>query len=142
MAETVKSTRAKVRDAEKVREVLDAYAWDGVEIKLQEEGSGWTLEMAYHDEEPGMVDWPQAVKREELPSGDEDTDEDDLIEAQADVYDKKGDEGFLALLRELAAHFESPLLILAAAGPDGKFYSGAEVWRVEPGAKEVESLAV
>ena len=42
-----------------------------------------------------------------------------------------------------APHFESSLLILVvAACPSSGFDFAAQVWRVEPGAKEVETLEV
>ena len=143
MSATVTSTKAKVRDPERVREVLESYEWEGVEIKLQEEDSGWTLEMAYRDEDWESCDWPAALRSEDLPSEDQYPDEDALYDARADLLGEKGGEGFLALLRELAPHLESPLQVLAvAASPFDGFYYGAGAWRVEPGGKEVETLEV
>ena len=143
MSVTVTSTKAKVRDPERVREVLESHEWEGVEIKLQEEGSGWTLEMAHHDEEWDWWDWPAALRSEDLPSEDQYPDEDAFFEAEGTLYRDKGGEGFLALLRELAPHLESPLLILVvAATPLHGFEYAARAWRVEPGAREVETLGV
>jgi hypothetical protein len=142
MSVTVTSTKAKVRDPERVREVLDSYEWEGVEIKLQQEGFGWTLEMAHHDEDSDSWVWPAALRREDVPSEDQYPDMDDLLDAELKLYLEKGGEGFLALLRELAPHLESPLLILVtAASQSGGLDYAASAWRVEPGAKEVEVLA-
>jgi hypothetical protein len=143
MATTVTSTKAKVRNPEGVRKVLSSYVREGVEIKLQEEGSGWTLEMAYHDEDLDSWASPAALDIVDLPGKDEYPDEDALFEAEWEAFHEKGEEGFLTLLRQLAPHLESPLLILrAAATSDNGIDYAARAWRVEPGAKEVETLEI
>jgi hypothetical protein len=139
MAVTLKSTKAKVREPEKMRALLASWKWKGMEINLQEEKSGWTLEMAYHEGDVEGWQLPVALRIEDLPSEDEYPGEDAFFEAEDEVYDEKGGEGFLTFLRELAAYLESPLLILVAVGLSGLDY-WAKVWRVEPGAKEVQTL--
>jgi hypothetical protein len=143
MSVIVTSTKAKVRDPEGVRKVLSSYVWEGVEIKLQEEDSGWTLEMTYRDEDLDSWATPAVLHLLDLPSEGEYPDEKALFQAEWDAFHEKGDEGFLTLLRQLAPHLESPLLILraAATSSNGIDYA-ARAWRVEPGAKEVESLEI
>jgi hypothetical protein len=143
MSVDVTSTKARVRDPERVREVLDSYAWEGVEFKLREEGSGWTLEMAHHDEDWESWDLPAALSIDDSPGEGQHPDGDGPSEAEWEAFREKCAEGFLALLRELAPHLESPLLILAvAATPIDEFKYAARAWRVEPGAREVDALAV
>jgi hypothetical protein len=142
MSVTLKSTKAKVRDPEKVRAVLDSYALKGVEIELREEGSGWFLEMAYHDGDPEWWEWPVAVRPEQLPSEEQYADEEAFDEAEDDVYEEKGHEGFLALLRDLAPHLESALLILFSLKTLNYYDHAAQAWHVQPGATEVETLEV
>jgi len=144
MSVTLKSTKAIVRNPEKVREILASYEWVLIEIQFREENAKWTLEMNYDDDDDEDMDaWhrPAFVKIEDLPDEEEFPDEDAYYDARIDVFHNKGDEGFLALLGELAAHLESPFLILYAEASllDGFGY-GAEVWRVEPGVAEVEHL--
>jgi integrase len=122
------SARHRVRDPERVREALDSYAREGLEIKLQEEGSGWTLEMAYRDEDWESWDLPAALSINDLPREDQYPDEDAYFEAEGKDYRERGDQGFLTLLRELAPHLESPLLIVAvAASPIDEFEYAARV---------------
>jgi hypothetical protein len=116
--------------------------------------------MAYHEGDPEDYQFPEAVRRDQLPNeedfhedGEEDLpdedddegfpDEDRWYKAVDKLYEEKGEEGFLALLRELAPHLESPLLILEVW--NDVFFGhahGAEVWHVQPGASEVETLGV
>jgi hypothetical protein len=141
MSTTLTSSKAKVRNPKKVREILYSYDWDDFEIKLEKEDTGWTLEVVSYEDNFDAIMWPRAVKIEDLPDKDDYPDEDAYFDAEFEVYCDKGDEGFLALLQELAPHLESPLLILALEA-NTDFYPIAEVWRVEPGGKEVENMAV
>jgi hypothetical protein len=146
MSVKLNSTKAKVRDPEKVREILDSYEWQGMEIELQDEGAGWILTMSYLDIDWESWEWPRALRLEDLsalPSEDQYPNEDDFFETEFNLYQEKGEEGLLALLRELAPHLESSLLIVVVtASPSDGFYYAARVWRVEPGAKEVETLEI
>jgi hypothetical protein len=143
MAVKLKSTKAKVRNPENVLAILDAYAYEGIEFNLQGGGSGWTLEMTYFDPDLCSWKWPRALRWEELPSEHQYPDKDDFDQAKRDLYYEKGSEGFRAMLLELAAHLESPILILVTmASPEEVLDWEAEVWRVEPGAKEVELLKI
>jgi hypothetical protein len=64
MSVELTSTNAKVNDPQRVRKILDSYAWRGVEIELHEEGSGGTLELAFQEGDPDWSEWPQAVHRD------------------------------------------------------------------------------
>jgi hypothetical protein len=143
MSASVTSTKAKVRDPQKVREILDRYELEGVEFDLRQEGPAWVINASFH--EPDSDSWytPTAVRSEDWPDEDGYPDEDDYLDAIIaidEIRDAKGREGFLDLLRGLASHLESPLLILSVAASPlcGSAYAGRS-WRVEPGAQEVET---
>jgi hypothetical protein len=144
MSATVTSTKAKVRDPQKVRETLDSYHLEGVEFDLRQEGPAWVLQASSHEPDHESDETPRAVRREGLPDEDDYPNEDDYLDAIIaidEIRDAKGREGFLDLLRQLAAHLESPLLILsAAASPVGGFGYDGRVWRVGPGAQQVEMV--
>jgi hypothetical protein len=151
MASTLKSTKAKVRDPEKARAVVDSYACRGVEVRLQEKGSEYTLELAYHDGEPEDSQLPEALKHDQLPNeedfpeedDDEDSPDKDGWDAVVDkLYEEKGEEGFLSFVRELALYIESQLLILFSSWTLNYHDHGAQVWHVRPGATEVETQKV
>jgi hypothetical protein len=128
------STKATIRDPEKVRVILEAYAKRGAEIQIQKRSFGWALEMAFRDNTPDESEWPLALRRDELPSKDAPG----ADQALDDLYEKKGSDGFLALLRDLAAHLESPLLVLVVGSERGK--GMAQAWSVMPGADEIDTL--
>jgi hypothetical protein len=139
------STKAKVRDAQKVREILESYALQGVDIELYEEGPGGTLEMGFQEGEPDWFEWPLALHRDQWPpeNPDEELDEDDWVETEWDKrYEEKGEEGFLALLRDLAPCLETPLMILAVAKDRHSPTCAVQAWTVHPGSKDVERLDV
>jgi hypothetical protein len=142
MGVTLKSNKVYVRDVERLRERLADYEWEGVEFVIREEGSRWTLELVYSEDDLEVWASPAAVKLEDLPDVEADPD-DDYSEAEGEVWVEKGEEGFLSLLGELAPHVESALLILVG---EGSLLSGhghsAQAWLVQPGAKEVETLQV
>jgi hypothetical protein len=141
MCVKVGSTNANVRDLQKVREILDSYWLVNVEIELRQEGSEWFLQMAHVDMNDDCWDLPLAFRREDLPDLAGDPDEDPLNVARATRFFEKGGAGFLDLLRELAKHIASPLMILWAAltMKDGPACS-VQFWRVQPGADEVETF--
>jgi len=146
MEAKVESTKAKVSDPQKVREILDSYDLRGAEIKLQKDKDGWVLEVAFEgdsDNDDESLDWwpsPAALHRDHWPKEEEYPDEDALFDEWARRIGEQGDEGFLALLRDLGNALETPLLILAA---DHDFEdSSAKVWRVQPGNEKVETLHI
>ena len=67
-------------------------------------------------------------------------DDEEWYEEVEKRFDEEGAEGFLALLRELAPHLETPLVILWGAELWRDFSTKA--WIVQPGAREVEILDV
>jgi hypothetical protein len=56
------------------------------------------------------------------------------------MYDEKGQDGFLQLLRDLAPHLETPLVILCLSAPCCT--GSAVAWSVQPGVREVEMLEI
>jgi hypothetical protein len=119
MAVKLQSTKAKVRDPQKVQEILDSYGLQGVEIDLSKEAEGWSLEMTFEDE---IQDWesvgePAALHRRYWPTKEEVPDDDDADAMLDDLYEEQGAEGFLELRRALASYLETPLLIVRASGP-------------------------
>jgi hypothetical protein len=143
MGVTLKSTKVYVRDVDRLRERLAEYEWEGVEFSLREEAAKWTLELVYSDDHQLEWDSPRALKLADLPDEEADPDDDDYSDEEAEADEKRGVEGFLSLLRELAPHIESALLILVGEDREleGHWYS-AQAWLVQPGAKEVETLSV
>jgi hypothetical protein len=98
--------------------------------------------MAYKDQDPDAWEGPVALPRSQWPSGDPDElGEDELGETEWDrAFDEKGAEGYRALLLELAAYLETPLVVLL--GLSDLKHCSARAWIVQPGAKEVETLVV
>src|SRR3954447_16595115 len=111
MSIELQSTEVKVRDCRRVREILDSYAWEGVEIELSGKGPTGTLVMTYSEPLSDVWGWPQALHKNQWPDDDF---EDDAQADQAwfELFEEKGGEGFLSLLRSLAPFLESPLMIL------------------------------
>jgi hypothetical protein len=141
MSVRLTSNKARIRDLQEVREILDSYEWDNLDLTFQEEGAVWTLEIHYHDYDLDAWERQVALRDEDLPSKVEYPDEDDHFDGESDLLKEKGDEGFLALLCELAAHLESLLVILVAVTSlIADNVSATQAWLVEPGAKEVETL--
>lgn len=150
----LQSTRAKVRDIEKVREVLDSYEVEDVEIKLQERDSGWTLEMSYVErsrEDFGSWTGPRAYPRQEVPSEEvpgeaQDPDPQDRPEREfEDEYEdpEEGNYQFVNLLADLGPYLESPLVVLVVGAtychgsPDE-----ASAWVVGPGIETSNLVSV
>jgi hypothetical protein len=133
MPVSLTSSKAKVPDFEKLEDIVDRYELDGFEIKIDCEGN---LELVREKEEGEYgTDFPQAFPIDQ-PFDEEafdDASEDDRIAAYSDM----AYEGFIDFLRELSTVLETPLMVLRA---DVENNGIAEVWRVQPGAKEVETL--
>jgi len=147
MAVELKSTEVMVREPQKVCEVLNAFAVEGVEIQLSESAVGWTLAMAFSERDPDMWEWPRALHRDLWPSEERypDMEERDALkdgETEWDkVFEANGSEGFLALLRGLAPYLETPLLVLVAVWSLGEVPE-TQVWSIQPGTEEVETLEI
>lgn len=140
MPAELKSNKAKIRSPEKVKEILDSYELDYVDINLHESEKECELEMSLlsNDPEAGPLAW--ALSSDWLPDKEEFPDDDAWFEAVDDLMREKGDDGFLALLRDLAPYLETPLMILAA-GHECR-WSSARVLRVQPGHQDVEELYI
>ena len=140
MSVDISSTKSRVKDIAAVGDVLDAYETEGVDFLLDEEGNlKVALEKVEEDDAYGE-EMPRALKLDELPNREKFTDEDSFWDAYNEAFDEKGDKGFLALLRELAPSLVTPLMILALEVESNDGF--AHVWRVEPGATELETLDV
>jgi hypothetical protein len=122
------STKAKVKDVEKLNEVRSNYELQGIDFQVDDAGRLTAVGLEDDD-----WHWPQALKDDQLPYDklDPEKDEDAWDEALSDLYEEKGDDGFLSLLGEVAACLESPLVILAVRRDEG-FLVGA-TWIVQPG---------
>jgi hypothetical protein len=140
MALDAKSTRAKVRDLETIRDILDSYEVRGISFQL-EEGEGEFTLVAVLDENNDIEDEPIALHYSQHPNEEQYANDDDYYDALIDLYYEKGGDGFLALLNELAPHLETPLLILTIWGEGVFGYHGAGTWNVRPRG-EVEALVV
>jgi hypothetical protein len=107
----------------------------------------WPDEDPYPDEDEEDEDSSDETEEdEEDDDSSDETEEDESDEDswEEDEWDRRhrdeGDNGFLALLRDLAPHLETPLLVLAME--QGFMGASAQAWIVQPGAKEVETLGV
>jgi hypothetical protein len=136
MPVVLNSTTAKVRDFNKVRDILCNYEWRCINFQLEKaRGKKGTLALTRDNDD--MDDWPEALKLEDLPCQEEFEDKDSWFDAEFEAFCEKGDEGFLALLNELAPFLETQLLILALQWPD---FPQAVVWCVQPDCKDVLTL--
>lgn len=91
---------------------------------------------------PDVLEWPSAVYADEMPSPYEFDDDDLLEDAELEVHEDKGEQGFIDLLVALAPYLDEPLIIQAAEfNTAGEFYRAAE-WTVRPGATAVESKEI
>lgn len=137
MSVRMASTKAKGKDAEKLKEVQNKYELDGFNFQLDQEGNLQALP------DSDLDHWPQAVHIDDLPEHPDEKHEhdedawDDWNLAWEEVFHEKGDEGFISLLREVAPCLETPLLILCLN------YEGepvAQAWNVQPSGAEVQTL--
>lgn len=133
----VSSTKPKVRDTEKLSEILNGHNCLRVKFVLDEAGN---LEVVLANNPDLEDEWPQAIKPSQLPSREAYAEEYEWEDAVDFAFGEKGDEGFLELLLEMAPYLESPLIILAIQHPDAD--SDAKVWLVQPAATEVQTLEV
>jgi hypothetical protein len=138
MTSELVSTTARVRDPEQVRTILDSYLVDGVEITLAQDGSDWVLRAAFEDADPNEFQRPVALHRGQLPDEQKYPDQNAWGDALDELLQERGGEGFEALLRDLAPHVETPLLLLYADWVGTG--ASATVWRAQPGTGEVETL--
>ena len=129
----------KTKDKEKVAEVLSGYELEGVQFLLDEQGN---LEVAVEnvDGQEYGEEWPRAVKKDQLPDRDKYPDQVSWWDAVFKVFSGRGDEGFEALLGELAPLLATPLIILASELISDS--GSAQLWRIAPGASEVETFGV
>lgn len=130
---TIASTKAKVKDVEKLNKVMDHYESRGFGITVDEEGN---LEVVKSRD---GYDYPEALKKAQLLRKKLYASQDDWFFALSDLFDQKGDAGFLSWLEEIATCLETPLMILTLVRSNTD--SDCQVWRVAPGEKEVETLS-
>jgi hypothetical protein len=122
---------AKISDEQKVAAVLDSYKMQGLKFLRDEETL--TVDVDW-DGQLGKL--PRAVKWDELLDRNQYPDEDSWLGAISAMFNERGEEGFLSLLRELAPYLETPLAIAAVGFEKGVYILMR--WRIEPGASEVE----
>jgi hypothetical protein len=102
--------------------------------------------MEFEDEDVAFQ-WPQALPLDLWPDeelAESELEKDEFGRTEWDrLYQEKGNEGFLALLRDLAPYLKTPLMILFLHRPLPHYDpSSARAWTVHPGSKEVETLDV
>jgi hypothetical protein len=138
MSCTLTSTRAMVSDVKKVREIVRDYKLKGVEVRITKKGNGGVLVMDFQDDDPDWWEDPAALHRTDWPTGDLHEDEygeDDWHRK----FEKKGESGFLSLLRELAPLLQDPLVILGATRAEMVDVS-VQAWLVMPNAEDVQTI--
>src|SRR4029077_21049542 len=82
--------------------------------------------------------WPAALKKEQIPEDGKDSDDESRFNALAALYEQKGEQGFVALLLDLAPCLETPLTIQAIEYDFDEFHIARE-WIIQPGARAVET---
>ncbi len=131
----LKSTKAKVKDVEKVMELLNNnYFRAGFDFRVDDEGNLEVVSV------PGDDSWPRALKRSQMPREEEYQDADEWYEDLREMEDEEGDSGFLSLLRDVGAYLETTLTILAVEFENADCIG--RVWIVQPGSGKVETLKV
>jgi hypothetical protein len=128
--------RPMVSDAKAARQVLDRYASDlWLEVVAEGKGGEGMLTLDNSDVEPN--EWPLALRVEELPSEDDFPDNRQLHKVVTGLYERRGDDGFVEMLRELGPVLRSPLVVQAASCDSDRGFIRAKEWTVQPGACEV-----
>ena len=128
MLEKLDSNNVEIRSVKKLKGVLNSYVWEkNVKVAIEKKGSGWTLKFRYdgRDGHSCNASAVAVVKLVDLPDPSEYPNEDDYRAAKNDVYRKKGEEGFLALLRDLAQYLKSQLMINLAGVSELGFRGGS-----------------
>jgi hypothetical protein len=128
----LESTKAKVRDVQAVKEVLDRY-WYYFDPEIETQGGVGNGYLTLS----GFDSWPEALRVEDWPDDEEYPDEDAWDDAMRHLLAEKGNEGFVAMLRELAPYLETPLTIVWHRIEGGEF-DGAGQWTVWPGSPYVQ----
>ncbi len=132
MSVKLQSTAAKLSDAIGARQICDNYKFT------------FSIEIASDGENPAIgtlgisgKNWPAALPKEQVPPEDKDSDDESRFNALAALYEQKGEQGFAALLGDLAPCLETPFTIQATEYDFDEFHIAQE-WIVQPGAKDVE----
>jgi hypothetical protein len=133
--------RATVKSVRATRKALKKYD-STLELEVAAGGKAGTGSLTAHREQArvpaDLVHWPTAVRVEELPSEDAFENENLWWDAVYDLHEKRGDQGFIDLLLELAPCLTSPFIVQAAeVTSDGDFIRAKE-WTSRPDATEVE----
>jgi hypothetical protein len=136
--------RPTVHAPESVQGILEQYDVRP-ELQVVTGDKAGTGVLAFKENKPDWVDWPSAVRGDELPYLEDEAvykDEDDEQRAWNEAYEllheERGQEGLTNLLLELAPYLGSPLVIQAATWGSYGDFSKAREWTVQPGAKEIE----
>jgi hypothetical protein len=128
----IESTKGNVSNVKAIKSILDSYWTEFEPIVVPNEGAeSGSITISGHDS------WPSALHISEWPDSEEHTDDQDWDDAMSDLLEEKGEEGFLALLRDLAPYLETPLTIVWCDIFEGDFW-GAAQWTVCPGSPDVE----
>ena len=132
MSVKIKSTVAKLSDAIGAREICGKYRFNfSIDVcSAGENPATGTLRISGQN-------WPAAVRQDPVPADDNDCDEESRFNALAALYEQKGEQGLVDLLRDLAACLETPLTIQATEHDFDEFHTAQE-WNVQPGATDIE----
>jgi hypothetical protein len=128
----IESTKAKVKNVQAVEEVLDRY-WHEFDPEIEDDdgSASGSLTLSGYDA------FPQAVSEADWPADDEYPDDHAWESAVEDLLWKLGDEGFVALLQDLAPYLGTPLTVVWHWTGSGEFL-GAGQWTVWPGSPYVQ----
>jgi hypothetical protein len=136
MASVLVSTTVKVTDVQAVKGVLDNYYFNfDPEVEPREGAGAGTLTIAGHDS------WPEAVHVDEWADRQEFPDEDAWDDAMRRLLEERGEEGFVAMLGDLAPYLETPLTVVWHRILEGHF-DGAGQYTVWPGSPYVQVQTV
>jgi hypothetical protein len=132
--ESVTSTKTKV-NVEKADQILSRYALRYVRFLIDKNGY-----LRAVGEKGRCEKWPLAVPTSVLPKKENYEDEEDYWHDVEQIC--RETDGFTVLLRQLAGCIESPMTILAVRSDSDTDSSAAYLWRIEPGAEQMQELDV
>jgi hypothetical protein len=85
--------------------------------------------------------YPQAAPLGKLPRREDYGDDEAYAEAVDDLYDRRGSNGYFALLKELSLCLKTPLTILVVSADPDPHEIESLMWRIEPEKGNVEELS-
>jgi len=145
MNEKLTSNLAKIKDPEAVENILCNYLFRfEVFVRETEAGGGWTLEMAGVGRGTGVGDSargePLALPTDQVPNPWQHPMPESPFAEMIALLQERGQEGFAAMLLDLAPFLETELKVRAVS--DQADLHVAQEWLVRPGAQKLEHAEI